>query len=164
MEFKAKVPGQKIVLAGKVRHQIAISGKVTDVQTNKVIGGALVAIKDGPEAFKTWLETRKKRFGDQWEIMDKRPARVKSAADGHLHFLNLPDGEYTLAAKLPGSGSRYDAAEVQATVSTDTAGNITMAVADIALPPTSIKGKITGKDNEPVLLAEVALSEFDPNR
>jgi hypothetical protein len=139
----------------KIRHQAAIAGSVTDAQTTKGIGRAVVSIKDGPEAFMKWLATKKKQFGDKWETLAERPDRYRTSSDGHFHFIDLPNGTYTLSAELPGSGSRFSDAEAQATVARDAQGKIAMAAADIALPPTSIKGKVTGKNNQPVLLAEV---------
>jgi hypothetical protein len=85
----------------------------------------------------------------------ERPDRTRTASDGHFHFLDLPDGQYTLTASLPGAGSRYGTAQVEATVSRDAEGNISMVTADIALPPTTIRGRVVDQDNNPVGMAEV---------
>jgi hypothetical protein len=37
----------------------------------------------------------------------KRLDRTSTATDGYFHFLDLPDGDYTLIASLPGVGIRY---------------------------------------------------------
>lgn len=114
-----------------VRHQVAIAGRVTDFQTGKAIAQAQVQIVEGPD-------------------------RTRTAADGHFHFLDLPDGQYTLIASLPGSGSRYGTAQAEATVSRDAEDNITMATADIALPPTTLKGQITDQaTGNPVVMVQV---------
>ena len=84
--------------------------------------------------------------------------RTSTAADGHYHFLDLPDGQYTLAVSLPGSGTRYGVGTTQVSVSRDVGGKIIMASADLALPPTTIKGTVTLKNKgDPVILAEVCV-------
>ena len=124
------------------RHQVAIAGRITNAQTHRAIPGAWVEITAGPPAFLASGSSR----------------RTSTAADGHYHFLDLPDGQYTLAVSLPGSGTRYGVAQTQATVSRDTSGKIVMVSADLALPPTTIKGTVTLKDKgDPVMLAEVCV-------
>jgi len=90
--------------------------------------------------------------------MAERPDRTRTAVDGHFHFLDLPDGDYTLAASLPGSGSRYATVQADGTVSRDAEGNIDMFVADIALPPTALEGQVTDQaTGDPVAMAEVRM-------
>jgi Carboxypeptidase regulatory-like domain len=137
------------------RHQVAIAGQVTDALTGRAIGGARVGITAAPAAFADWLAIRAKQYGAQWAAMVERPDRTRTAADGHFHFLDLPDGQYTMTASLPGSVSRYGMAGRQAVVSRGAQGTITMAAADISLPPTTLKGEITEQDGKPVALAEV---------
>ena len=85
----------------------------------------------------------------------ERPDRTLTVEDGHFHFLDLPDGQYTLEASLPGSGTRFGTAQAQATVER-AQGKIAMAAADIALPPTTLKGRITSQNqNKPVFMAQV---------
>jgi Carboxypeptidase regulatory-like domain/Membrane-bound lysozyme-inhibitor of c-type lysozyme len=138
-----------------IRHQVAIAGRVTDAQTGRAIGGARVGITAAPAAFTDWLAIRKTQYGVHWAAMVERPDQTGTAADGHFHFLDLPDGQYTLTASLPGSGSRYSTAGRHATVSRDAQGTITTAAADIALPPTTLKGEITDQDGARVALVEV---------
>jgi Carboxypeptidase regulatory-like domain len=138
-----------------VRHQVAIAGRVTDAQTGRAIGGAQVRITAAPATFTTWLTIRALQYGTRWATMAERPDQTRTAADGHFHFLDLPDGQYTLTASLPGSGSRHSTAEKQATVSRDAQGTLTMAAADIALPPTTLKGEITDRDGNRLALVEV---------
>jgi hypothetical protein len=137
-------------------HQAAIAGSITDVQTGAAIGQARVEITAAPEAFTERLALRAMQFGDRWAAMDERPDRTNTAADGHFYFLDLPDGDYTLSASLPGSGTRYDTVQAQATVSRDSDGNIAMVTVDMALPPTALKGQITDQSSgDAVLMAEV---------
>lgn len=116
----------------QVRHQVAIVGRVTDAQTGGSIAGALVTITNAPS-----------------------PQKTLTAADGHFHFLDLPDGQYTLTTTLPGAGSCYGTAQVTVVVARDAQGNIKMASADMALPSTTVKGQITGQSNAPVVMAQV---------
>jgi len=141
-----------------VRHQVAIAGSVTDVQTDKAIDKAQIEITDGPSEFLDFVAARSKQHGTQWESMVERLDRTRTAPDGHFHFMDLPDGDYTLTASLPGFGSRYGTAENSATVTRDTDGNITMATVEIPLPPTALKGRIREQGtNDPIVMAEVRL-------
>ena len=146
------------------RHQVAIAGSVTDTQTGAAIGRARVEITAAPAAFTDWLAIRAKQYEEHWETMDERPDRTRTAADGHFHFLDLPDGDYTLTASLPGSGSRYGTTQGQATVSRDDPDDkdkITMATVDIGLQSTTLKGQITDQaTGDPVVMA----AEFRPGR
>lgn len=138
------------------RHQVAIAGNVTDAQTGMAIWRARVEIIDAPEAFIEWLKIRARQFAERWTTMDERPDRILTAVDGHFHFLDLPDGDYTLVASLPGTGSRYGTTEVQTTVSRedpDDIDRITMTTADISLPPTTLKGQITDHNDAAIHMA-----------
>jgi hypothetical protein len=150
-----------VAIREKIRHQIAIAGRVTDSHTGRAIGGAQIEITAAPAAFTDWLATRARQYGDHWTAMAERPDRTRTARDGHFHFLDLPDGKYTIVASLPGSGTRYGTAQVTARISSETKDgetDITMATADIRLPPTALKGRITDKaSGEPVILAEVRM-------
>ncbi len=115
-----------------IRHQVAIAGRVADAQTGASLAGALVTLANAPS----------------------QPPTL-TAPDGRFHFLDLPDGTYTVAASLPGSGTRYGAAQATVTVARDAQGNIKLAAADIALPSTTVKGQITGQGNAPVMMAQV---------
>ncbi|MDJ0707462.1 MAG: hypothetical protein QNJ46_29660 [Leptolyngbyaceae cyanobacterium MO_188.B28] len=86
-----------------------------------------------------------------------------SAADGHFHFLDLPDGEYSLTGSLVGVKRRYAPAQVTTTVPRHEAGRIKPAIADIAIPATTLKGRITTTTEEDeqqaVTLAEIRIKE-----
>lgn len=133
-----------------VRHHVAIAGQVTDAQTGKIIAGALVAITAAPAPFTDRLSLQQKQYGDQWETMVERPDRTRTRADGHFHFMDLPAGQYTLAASLPGQGTRYGTAQATVTVALDANGNIRLVTTAIVLAPTTLKGRITAQAaNEP---------------
>lgn len=143
-----------------ILHQIAISGQVSNAHTGRGIGGARVEITVAPVAFTEWLAIRAIQYGTDWDNLLERPDRTLTAADGHFHFIDLPDGSYTLVASLPEAGTRYGTVQVTATVSRDIDGNIIFAVADMALPPTTLRGLITVTDQfdtYPVVMAEVVV-------
>jgi hypothetical protein len=115
------------------RHQVAIAGSVTDAKTGRAIAGAVVILKSAAQVV---------------------IACEATGADGHFHFLDLADGQYALAATLEAAGTRYGKATKMATVARD-GGRIKLATADMVLPPTTVKGAITGSGAAPVSLAEV---------
>ena len=89
-----------------------------------------------------------------------RSDRTYSAADGHFHFLDLPDGAYSLTASLIGMKRRYAPAQVTATVPRQEAGRIKPAIADIAILATTLKGRITTlNSDDKVVLAEIRIKE-----
>jgi carboxypeptidase family protein len=140
-----------------VRHQAAITGRVTDAQLIRPLGGARVRISAGPAAFMNWLAIHALQYEDTWATLTERPDQKKTAADGHFHFMDLPNGQYTLVASLPDTGNRYGTAQVQASVSRDANGHIAMAISDIALSPTTIKGKVTGPSAANIMMAKVQI-------
>jgi|SRR5262245_1317126 len=142
--------------------RVAIAGRVTDAQTGRALGGVQVAITAGPPAFTSRLPLQAAQHGSRWDTMATRADRTRTSADGYFHFMDLPTGRYTLTASMPGAGSRYGSANVEATLSRSGAGRdpekIAAAVADIALSPTTLKGRITASDaKQPLLLAEVSI-------
>lgn len=117
-----------------VRRQVAIAGRVTDARTGKPIGGARVEIADAPDVLVAQLALKARQHGVRWDAMPERPDRARTAADGYFHFLDLPDGDYTLVAWLPGARTRYGRAETTATVSRDAENRVALATADLRLP------------------------------
>jgi hypothetical protein len=138
-----------------IRHQAAITGRVTEAHTGRAVRGAQVRITAAPEPFTTWLGLRAIQYGPRWESLVERPDQTRTAPDGHFHFLDLPAGSYTLTAALPAASSRYGTAQVQVVVSHDVEGNIDMVAADITLPSTTLRGQVTDQDADPVAMAEV---------
>ena len=139
------------------RHQVAIAGTVTDMQTGGAIGRARVEIVAGPAEFADRLALHAKQHQERWADMEERLDRTRTAGDGHYHFVDLPEGDYTLNVSLPGSATRYDAVPVEAVVRHDATGNITMVRADVALPSTALRGQVSDSAGEPVLMAEVRI-------
>lgn len=124
----------------KIRHRVAIAGRVRDLQTNQTIAGVEVKIVKAPDAFIDRLN----------KITLQHTAR-----DGHFHFVDLPQGEYSLTASLPSAGKRYGTASIDVKVQK---GQNVIAIADLKLPPTCLKGKIVNHgDGDPVVLAKVRL-------
>jgi hypothetical protein len=139
-----------------VRHRVAIAGKLTDAGTGKPMSGAVVVITKMPAAFKGLLEAKAMQHGERWAAMSEKPDRTRTAADGLFYFMDLPDGQYTLAAALASKGKRYGTAQGTATVSRHKNGDFAMAFLELALEPTTVRGKITdsgGKNG--VVMAEV---------
>jgi len=139
------------------RHQVAIYGQISDAETGLTIQNALVEITQMPETFKQWLELRSQQYGNQWETLENRPDRKRTAIDGYFHFLDLPEGEYTLTASLPSAGTCYGTAEVKAIARRDSQGNYVKTAANITLPPTAIKGQITDLSGSPIVLAKIQI-------
>lgn len=139
------------------RHWVAVAGRVTDARSGKPLSRATVEITAAPAAFESWLELRRRRYGDRWPSMAEREDRLRTAADGHFHFLDLPVGEYTFSASLPAAGSRYGRSTADVEVGFDSEGNPNLATADLALPPTTVEGSLTeaGSLAAPVAMAEV---------
>ena len=100
------------------RHQVAIYGQVTDKQTGRAIEGSRVTITAAPAVYTRWRDLR------LLANPSERPDVTRTAADGHFHYLDLPDGQYTLVASLPAAGSRYGTVRAEVTITRDAEGNI----------------------------------------
>jgi Carboxypeptidase regulatory-like domain len=139
-----------------IRHQVAIAGQVSDAQTGRVIPGARVELTPLSGPFKNRLVLQALQYGEQWQAMTERADRTQTANDGSFYFLDLADGRYTLTVSLLGAGTRYGLA--QSTVAVSRQGDrIQRATADIALPPTTLKGQITNSEGAPVVMAKVQM-------
>ncbi len=141
------------------RRQVAIAGRVVEAVTQRAIAGAIVTIHQAPPAFQQRLRLKQLAVGD-------RPidgvSQVVSAIDGCFHFLDLPVGTYTLAASLPGTGTRYGTATTAAlTVAHDGAGHATTAIAELVLPTTALTGTIT-HNQKPVAMARIQIEANGP--
>ncbi|MEH2189256.1 MAG: carboxypeptidase regulatory-like domain-containing protein [Nostoc sp.] len=132
-----------------IRHQVAIAGQVINAQTKKAIANVEVNITKAPQAFTDWLKLKSLQHSD------RSPYLTRTAFDGYFHFWDLPEGEYTLTALLPNAARRYGTATITVTVPSKVEGKIIMTAADMALPPTVLKGNISNQNGEPVFMAEV---------
>ncbi|HYU34440.1 MAG TPA: carboxypeptidase regulatory-like domain-containing protein [Thermoanaerobaculia bacterium] len=126
-----------------VRHRAAIAGRVTDAGTGKPLPGARIEITAGPPELTSRLALLALQYGSRWASLAERADRTRAAGDGFFRFLDLPAGKYTLTASLPGSGSRYGTASVEVTLTADGEGRVALATASLALPATTIKGRIS---------------------
>jgi Carboxypeptidase regulatory-like domain len=96
-------------------HQVAIAGQVSDKETGLTIGNAIVEITAMPEKFQTKRSLQALQYGSEWETLSKRCDRTTTANDGFFYFIDLPPGEYTLTAFLPGAATRYKLAQTTVT-------------------------------------------------
>lgn len=118
----------------EVRRQVAIAGRVTDAVTCRPLAGAKVTISSPAISFDLITDS-----------------------DGHYHALDLPAGIYTISAIFPEMGSRYGTSQAQTTVSVNSGGRIITGKADIGLPPTTLKGKVTSQNGTPAAMAEISI-------
>jgi len=144
----------------KVRHQVALWGRVTDAGTGKALAGAFISIHDGddksPAEFRKLLHARAIQYGSAWGAMAERPDRKRAADDGSFYFLDLPEGDYCLGASLTNMGTRYGTAEAKATVVKNGTGDYRRAFVELALQATTVRGRVTGaRHRNGVAMAEV---------
>jgi hypothetical protein len=144
----------------KVRHQVALWGRVTDADTGKALAAARVSIEDGgdksPAVFRKLLQAGALQYGSVWNAMAERPDRTRTADDGTFYFLDLPEGDYTLSASLANMGARYGTAEAKATVSKQSNGDYIRGFVELNLQATTVRGKVMGpRHKNGVVMAEV---------
>ena len=141
-----------------VRHQVAVAGTVTDAETGNPLRGVDVTITSGPAAFLDMIALREVQAGKRWAGLTERTDRTRTRADGHYHFVDLPNGGYTLEVAWPAAGSRFAAATVTFTITRNPDETINRVAADVSLDPTTVSGTITEQGGtDPVVLAEVLL-------
>jgi hypothetical protein len=140
------------------RHQVAIAGRVTDGETGKPMARVLMSIVGMPAVFRKKLDLLARARGAAWGSLSERPDQTQTRDDGLFWFIDLPDGKYSLSAEVPKQGSRYGKAQQSVAVARDAKGNVTVAAANFALPPTGLRGKVTGAGHKAgVTMAEVRL-------
>jgi len=138
------------------RHQVAISGRVTDAQRNQPIGDAEVVITEMPATFKEKLKGALKRFANGAAPQGAGLGRTRTRPDGLFYFLDLPDGKYTLAAAAPRFGKRYGVVRQTTVVARDDSGALKPSFVAFPLQPTAVSGKITATGQKAgVVMAEV---------
>jgi hypothetical protein len=118
----------------KIRHQVAIAGRVTCSHTQEMLPSAVLTVSGNGI---------------------KRNA--SPAPDGLYYFLDLPDGEYLVEASALNGKGRYGAASGNAHVSRtpDEQGErIVPAIVDLVLRQTTVKGRVMA-NKSPVVLAQV---------
>jgi hypothetical protein len=141
----------------EIRHQAVIAGRVTQGQTGRPLEKARVAIVSGPAQFTSLLALKSVQYGRRWESLQDRLDRTRTAPDGHFHFLDLPDGQYTLEVSVPGQGSRYGVTQADATVSRNPDSSVNLATVNPVVQPTTIRGRITDQQGDPLVMAAVQL-------
>jgi hypothetical protein len=122
-----------------LRRQIAIAGQVTAVATGDPIPGAQVQITEAPATFKRKVRLQAKRHAAAWANLTNRADRTETAADGAYFFLDLPDGDYTIAAYVPHRLPPFDFEENSGKVARDAQGTVQQVQLDVALPAFSGK-------------------------
>lgn len=132
--------------------QIAIAGRVLEGETEQVIAGAMVEIIEMPKRFQAILALKALSYASQWEKMSDRPDRKIADTNGCFYFLNLPAGEYLLAASLPGSGTRYSKFTKKVQLANSGNDKIPTVMVDMVLSPTGIKGTISDADDPKKLI------------
>jgi hypothetical protein len=142
--------------AGEIRHRVAVMGRVSDQQDGRPIAGVRVALTGAGAPFADWLALKALAWGAAWNGLAVRADRTVTAADGWFHFVDLPDGTYTVAAAWSPGGSRYGSAEGVATVAHDAEGRIRPVPLALVLSPTRVSGTVLA-DGAPVAIAEVGL-------
>jgi hypothetical protein len=160
------------------RHHVSIAGRVLDAGTGKPVAHALVYMSgEVPKAFDTKLGITALSYADRWHTTLKRPDRTITRTDGIFYFLDLPDGKYELRAgvpdleklfrdlpegdnklraPIPSYGKRFGVAQATVTIPHGGQGTQRVPFVSLALPATTVKGKVTGAGRKAgVVLAEV---------
>jgi Carboxypeptidase regulatory-like domain len=139
------------------RHRAALGGRVKDARTGEPLAAVRVEITAGPAEFTSRLTLLARQHGELWAALVERLDRTRTARDGFFRFLDLPAGQYTLSASLPGSGTRYGTATAKVTLSAGGQGSVSPGTVELALPATTIQGRIRSTPNASVWMAEVRI-------
>jgi hypothetical protein len=134
------------------RTRASVAGVVVDEATGRPLAAARVEVVAGPAAYRALLRLQERRHGAAWDALPARLDRASAGPDGHFHLRGLPAGRYTLRASLPGAEARYGPNREPVTIEDGAIARVTLP-----LPPTLVRGRVTGRGGEPVPLAEVRL-------
>lgn len=117
-----------------VRHQVAIAGCVRDIDGNPV-EGVSIRLTNVPKRFSQWLRGAVWARDARGAQIEERPDRVLSRPDGIFYFLDLPEGEYAIAATAPYRVAEGEKGSDSKTVDVkwDREGRVNRAVADFRL-------------------------------
>jgi hypothetical protein len=129
----------------RLHHRVSIAGRATEAETGKPLRNVLVTIIGMPPSYKPYLS----RFGNGRKVSRMQPLtlgadQTLTRADGMYWFVDLPDGEYSLKATLPGTTSRFGDATVAAVVERKETNPLRFAQANFLIASTTVKGKVTG--------------------
>lgn len=152
---KESDPEDKIV---RIRHTVAIAGKVVDGVSKAPLVHALVQIvvATSPPAFQALV--RGCEADPTWARRMVRIDRTVTGNDGLFYFLDLPPGNYELSVTAPQLGTRYGLATTSAlsVAAQPLEQPVMVAWTEIALPPTQIHGVVTHIGaGEPIIGANV---------
>jgi hypothetical protein len=111
-----------------VRRQVALCGLVIN-QAGMPLGEARVTIVRAPKAFEVQAKASAAAAGALGDDQIRRDV-TETRSDGIYFFMDLPAGDYTVAAEDPHNRER---GENKGRITWDKAGNIRRAVADIKL-------------------------------
>lgn len=127
----------------EIRRQVTIVGRVTVAETGQPCAGAVVVVTGGPPAYATAIAARAAAYGNS-----PRAGFVsaRTAVDGHFHFLDLPDGTYTLSATVPGAAGRSAEVTAEATVVRGPDGAVALEPVELELPVTVLRGRVIEVD------------------
>ncbi|APR88346.1 hypothetical protein A7982_13695 [Minicystis rosea] len=97
-----------------------------------------------PAAFRSFLAKRAIVYGALWTALAERPDRTSTAIDGTFHFVDLPDGAYTVTFSAPTSVGRYGSPQVDFTVARDAEGKLVTTMTIVCMPPSGARGLVSG--------------------
>jgi hypothetical protein len=125
-----------------VRGQPAIAGFVTDAVTGKGLGGVCVQMAAMPPAFAGRMKVLRRAVRRSPEMLNSRPDRTESRADGLFFFTGLPDGNYEIRAITRSFGARYKSAKQRVAVHCGQDHRYQLNWTRLVLTPTLVTGVI----------------------
>jgi hypothetical protein len=119
----------------EIRHHATVIGRVSDELTRQPIAGAEVVLTGIPQ-----------------------PMRVNSRPDGLFSFLDVPEGTYSLLARWPEGLRRYGEKSGEVKVAKQQGGRQIPKSVELALAPTTIRGRILDPEGAGIPIALVQLA------